>query len=163
MSLYDRGAYTEEVFFDEVEVGKTFPSLRYRIGRDDIAEYLESVDDDTPAFLDDAPARAVGFEGAIVPPFAILNYGFVYQAMRRRPPTGNLNTSCEFSFLVPVHHGDELTLNLRIADKYEKRGRNYVRFEAIVNSEGTPVAKAIIDLMFPDRPDSKAARAGSVR
>jgi len=157
LSLYDRSAYTEEIFFDEVEVGKTFPPFRYRIGRDDIAEYLESVDDSTPEFLDDASAKAAGFDGAIVPPFAILNYGFIYQAMRRRPPTGNLNTSCEFSFMATVRHDDELTLNLRIADKYEKRGRNYVRFEADVDSEGTPVAKAVIDLMFPNRPDPKRA------
>lgn len=157
MGLYDHSLFADEIFFDEFEVGKTFAPLKYRIGSSDVVEYLKSVDDDNPIFTDDAAAKKAGFKGAIIPPFAILNYGFIYQTMRRRPPTGNLNTSCELAFMMPVLHGTELTLNLRFADKYEKRGRKYVRLEAVVDVAGEAVAKATIDLMVPDRPQAAAA------
>jgi acyl dehydratase len=152
VNLYDHSLFKEEIFFDEFEVGNTFAPLKYRINSADVIEYLKSVDDDNPVFTDNTAAKKAGFAGAILPPFAILNYGFIYQAMRRRPPTGNLNTSCELTFLSPVLHGTELTLNLKYADKYEKRGRKYVRMEAVVDAAGKPVAKARVDLMFPDRP-----------
>ncbi len=70
--------------------------------------------------------------------------------MRRRPPTGYLNTSVRFEFLAPLRAGAELTLNLSVEDKFVKRQRKYIVLKAVVdNAHGEMVACARVDCIFP--------------
>lgn len=148
--LYDKTKFQREIFFDELSVGQTFPPLQYRFGSEDVATWLRSVDDDTPAFRDDGAARTAGFEGALVPSLAAMSYGFIYQSMGRRPPTGNLNTRASFEFLAPIRHGTSLTMNLSVEDKFVKRERNYVVFKGVVRDDGgQDVAIVRAELTFP--------------
>ena len=95
-------------------------------------------------------ATAKPGDAIIVPPPAILSYGFIYSAMKRRPPTGYLNTSVRFEYLAPLRAGAELTLNLSVEDKFIKRERKYIVLKAVVEDvRGGVVACAHVDCIFP--------------
>lgn len=148
--LFDTEIYQQEIFFDELEKGQAFPPYRYRLEPEYVQAYLRAVAEDNPVFLDENAARAAGFEGVIVPPPAILSYGFIYSAMKRRPPTGYLNTSVRFEYLAPLRAGAELTLNLSVEDKFIKRERKYIVLKAVVEDvRGGVVACAHVDCIFP--------------
>lgn len=148
--LYDRNLYRKEVFFDELTTGQTFSPLRYRFETEDVETYLRAVGDTAAAFRDNRAAREAGFDGALVPPLATLNYGFIYQAMGRRPPTGFLNTATSFEFHAPAVHGEELTLAVSVEDKFVKRDRKYVILRAVVtNDRGQLVSSARVECIFP--------------
>lgn len=149
-AIFDTALYQREIFFDDLEKGQSFPPYRYRLEPAYVRAYLQAVGEDHAAFRDERAARAAGFEGAIVPPPAVLSYGFIYSAMQRRPPTGYLNTSVSFEFLAPVRAGAELTLNLSVEDKFIKRERKYIILKAVVDdANGQAVACARVDCIFP--------------
>jgi 3-hydroxybutyryl-CoA dehydratase len=148
--VFDSALYQQEIFFNDLEKGQTFPPYRYRLEHEYVQAYLQAVGEANPVFRDERAAREAGFEGAIVPPPAVLSYGYIYSAMRRRPPTGYLNTSVRFEFLSPLQVGAELTLNLSVEDKFTKRERKYIILKAMVEgAEGKVVACAHIDCIFP--------------
>jgi acyl dehydratase len=149
-AIFDTTLYQREIFFDDLEKGQTFPPYRYRLEPAYVQAYLKAVGEDHPAFREERAAHAAGFEGVIVPPPAVLSYGFIYSAMKRRPPTGYLNTAVSFEFLAPVRAGAELTLNLNVEDKFIKRERKFIILKAVVDDEtGHAVACARIDCIFP--------------
>jgi acyl dehydratase len=149
-AIFDTASYQQEIFFDDLEKGQAFPPYRYRLEPEYIQAYLAALGEDNPVFRDERAARAAGFEGAIVPPPAVLSYGFIYSAMRRRPPTGYLNTSVSFEFLEPSRVGAELTMHLSVEDKFVKRERKCIILKAIVcDSRGEAVASARVDCIFP--------------
>lgn len=149
-TLFDTALYQREIFFDDLEKGQTFPPYRYRLEPEYVQAYLQAVGEDNPVFRNEHAAREAGFEGIIVPPPAILSYGFIYSAMRRRPPTGYLNTSVRFEFLAPLCVGAELTLNLSVEDKFIKREKKYIVLKAVVDDvRGEVVACARVDCIFP--------------
>lgn len=56
-------------------------------------------------------------------------------------PPGGIHAKQHFSFLLPVHAGDELFTVLTIKEKYEKKGRNFVVCETETkNQNGDRVA-----------------------
>lgn len=149
-TVFDTALYQREIFFDDLEKGQTFPPYRYRLEPGYIQAYMNAVGEDHPVFRVEGAARAAGFESVIAPPPAVLSYGFIYSAMRRRPPTGYLNTSVAFEFLAPVRVGAELTLNLSVEDKFIKRDRKYIILKAAVDdANGQEVACARVDCIFP--------------
>jgi acyl dehydratase len=149
-AIFDTAQYQQEIFFDDLEKGQTFPPYRYRLEPEYVQAYMKAVGEDHPAFREERAARVAGFEGVIVPPPAVLSYGFIYSAMRRRPPTGYLNTSVSFKFLAPVRAGAELTLNLSVEDKFIKRERKFIILKAVVDgADGQVVARARVDCIFP--------------
>ncbi len=71
-------------------------------------------------------------------------------AMKRRPPTGYLNTSVAFEFLAPLRVGAELALKLSVEDKFIKRERKYIILKAVVeDARSQVVARARVDCIFP--------------
>lgn len=149
-AVFDTTLYQQEIFFDDLEKGQSFPPYRYRLDPEYVQAYLKAVGEEHPVFRDEAAARAAGFESVIVPPPAVLSYGFIYSAMRRRPPTGYLNTSVSFEFLAPVRSGAELTMHLSVDDKFIKRERKYIILKALVDdANGQAVACARVDCIFP--------------
>jgi len=149
-AIFDTTLYQREIFFDDLEKGQTFPPYRYRLEPAYVHAYMKAVGEDHPAFRDENAACRAGFEGVIAPPIAVLSYGFIYSAMRRRPPTGYLNTSVSVEFLAPVRAGAELTLNLNVEDKFIKRERKCIILKAVVDAaNGRLVARARVDCIFP--------------
>lgn len=148
--VFDSALYQQEIFFNDLEKGQAFPPYRYRLEHEYVQAYLQAVGETNPVFRDERAAREAGFESVIVPPPAVLSYGFIYLAMRRRPPTGYLNTSVSFEFLAPLRVGAELTLNLSVEDKFMKRERKYIILKAVVDDvHGEVVARARVDCIFP--------------
>ena len=148
---FDTTVYQQEIFFDDLEKGQRFPPYRYRLEPEYVQAYMTAVGENHPVFWNEHAAREAGFDGVIAPPPAVLSYGFIYSAMRRRPPTGYLNTSVSFEFLAPVRVGAELTLNLSVEDKFIKRERKYIILKAVVDgADGQAVACARVDCIFPD-------------
>lgn len=147
---FDDGRYQQEIFYDDLEKGRTFPPYRYRLEPEYVQAYLQAVGEDNPVFRDEQAAREAGFESVIVPPFAIVSYGSIYLAMGRRPPTGYLNTSISFEFLAPLQVGAEVTMNLSVEDKFIKRERKFIILKAVVDdAHGAAVARARVDCIFP--------------
>lgn len=149
-ALYNHKLFQQEVFFDELEVGQTFPAFHYLLTPEHIDAYLRSVDEPSPIIPDENAARGADLDGVVVPSLVALNYGFVYSAMGRRPPTGFLNSSVRFEFISPVPAVAELIMNVSVAAKEVKRDRKYVVLKADVrNLAGAPLCSANISCVFP--------------
>lgn len=140
--LYDHALFSQEISYEELEPGQTFPPFSYVITPEHLEAYLKSVEE--PGF------NVEGVEDAIVPTLVALNYGFFYSAMRRRPPTGYINSAVEFSFRKLVRVGAKLTMLVRVGEKFIKRDRKYVIFVLDVrDSFDDLLASAKVDCIFP--------------
>jgi hypothetical protein len=150
-ALYDHSVFQREVFYDQLEVGQSFPTFRYRLTREHIASYLSSVDE--PEEVEGKANYLGGSDRAdslVVPTLVALNYGFVYSAMQCRPPTGFLNSATSFEFVSPVLVDADLVMHVSVASKEVKRGRKYVVLRADVsNVEGERKCSASISCVFP--------------
>jgi len=113
-------------------IGKVFPDVRYVINEQDINEYLPVIEEDDPAFLNDAGARASGYERRVIPP-SFAPYVSVIGLLRAfdwerdfymdyKKDTAMFGEQ-ELEYLRPLYVGEVLTVHSAVSDVYEKTGR----------------------------------------
>lgn len=129
-----------EFVVDEMEVGHTFSPLVFPIDEDLIAKYVGTVGDRDPLHRDPALARRAGYQGIVAPPTIAALY--VLKAYRTDclPPRGGVHLRQRFKFHRPIVAGDVLTVQARVADKYVKKGKQFLIIESTArNGRGEPV------------------------
>ena len=134
---------TTEVKSD-VYVGRDYGRHDYVITPEMVASYSDAVDDRNPVYTGASP-----FGGPVAP--ALILHSEVY-AFRKRPETqpywylpnlyGNLHARQEWDFYAPMLVGDAVSTRSFIAERYEKRGRDYVVNEVLFfGLEGAVLAR----------------------
>ena len=129
-----------EFIIDEMEVGHTFSPLVFPIDEELIAKYVGTVGDQAPLHRDSSWARRAGYQGIVAPPTIAALY--VLKAYRTDclPPRGGVHLGQRFKFHRPIVAGDVLTVQARVADKYVKKGKQFLIIESTAQNErGEPV------------------------
>ncbi len=113
-------------------IGKTFPDVRYVLSEEDLKDYLPVSEDDHPAFVSDAGARAAGYERRVIPP-SFAPYITVIGLLRAFDwekdfyldyKTGTaMFGEQELEYLRPLYVGEMLTVHSGVTDVYEKQGK----------------------------------------
>ncbi|MCG8382420.1 MAG: MaoC family dehydratase N-terminal domain-containing protein [Gammaproteobacteria bacterium] len=134
---------TQFVKFDDVEVGLEYPDtpVEFKVTEDVVNGYLGATFDASDAYKVHSTA-ADGKRPA--PPTLAAVYMMEAMLMLKSPP-GGVHAKQKFAFHKPACVGDTLLTKVRILDKYQKKGRNYVIMQTITtNQAGEPVTTGTI-------------------
>src|SRR5262249_54545820 len=133
-------------------IGKTFPAVQRVISEDDIKDYLRVAGEAHPAFVNDAGARAAGYERRVIPPsfapfLAILGMlrSFDWEKdffLDYRTGTAMFGEQ-ELEYFRPLYVGETLTIQGTVSDVYEKQGKrvfDVARVSVKATDEGGGIA-----------------------
>jgi acyl dehydratase len=122
--------------WDVANIGDSAPPFSYTVTEESIADYCQAVRNDNPLFLDSDAAANGPFGGIIAPP----TYVFKCAPMRRNElmhaqgyasPEEKRDRATPYAksavrFFKPIRPGDEITSVVTLADKYERRGNQFM-------------------------------------
>lgn len=112
--------------WDALEVGETFEQFHYTLTQEMIDEYRQGVMD-----------AEAGFP-------TISHKVDVRQFNARYSDAGSVNARCAFHCYHPPQPGKRLTVTAWVADKYLRRGKNYIVTEAVsVDEDGRLIDRVI--------------------
>ncbi len=129
----------------DVYVGRDYGRHDLVITPEVVSAYCASVDDENPIY-----SRASPFGGPVAPALVYHSEVYDYRAHPKGQPSwylpnlyGNLHGRQEWDFFAPVMVGDHVVTRSVIADRYIKRGREYVVNEVVyANGDGRIVARS---------------------
>lgn len=127
-------------------VGKSYPPVRYAVGREKVREYALAVGESDPLHLDVDAARAAGHADVVAPPM----FCVVYIAPAMGPAMFDPEVGIDFSRMVHgaqeftwgalVAAGDEITTTVSVASIEDRRGMGFFVFESVsTNQDGAEV------------------------
>ena len=126
-----------QTYWDMVEIGDEL-SRELHITPELVILYADSVEDFNPWYEGwkmntwQIPGESP-FGGAIVPPLLISHFVLSVQFDHTKPfAIGSIHTFHDSEILEPIPVGARVRITTRAVDKYEKRGRRYVRHEVEV-------------------------------
>jgi acyl dehydratase len=119
----DRDGSGQRTRFEDIEVGADLGTLDWSVQPENVAGLQENDLDYHEWYVDSSP-----FGGAIVPPLA--TYPPVRVLFTRNYNLRGLFIEFESEFRRPIFFGERLTISGRVADKFIKRDREYVTYEA---------------------------------
>jgi acyl dehydratase len=126
-------------YFRDFELGQRF-ATDHLVSAASVAAYNRLNGYRSPVFADLDAARAAGFERLPVPAFYATTYQFIASVPGVTLPLGGFYAKQEFRVLGPCFVGDRLHTEITVEEKYERRGRLYIAFDAeTVNQSGEPV------------------------
>ncbi len=139
-----------------LSVGVELPPVERVVTRDDIRSYAEASGDRNPLHLDDAVARAAGFDDVIA--HGMLTMGHLASAVERWLGEDAFVRRMRAQFRSPVFAGETIVARATVGDL---DGRT-VRLDASVTVErrgidDTAVRRASIDVVLPDGGDAPDA------
>ncbi len=127
--------------YETLEVGQSFTFERH-LSADDVRAFADISGDDNPIHVDEQYARRTRFEKPIV--HGVLLIGIVSKVLGRDfPGHGSVAVSISCRFLRPVPVDSTITVEVKIAEKIEKRkhirARVYVYLEKRMAVSGEAV------------------------
>ncbi len=129
----ERDARGLRTTFDEFEVGASLGSMEWTVYPENVQGLLDNDDDHHPWYTENSP-----FGAPIVPPMA--TYPPVRLLFLHKYNVRGLFYIYESEFIKPMFYGQKITISGKICDKWIKRDREYVMYEAEgVNEEGAIV------------------------
>lgn len=131
-----------QTYWDMVEIGDEL-SRDLHITPELVILYADAVEDFNPWYegwkmntwhiLGESP-----FGGAIVPPLLVSHFVLSVQFDHTKPfAIGSIHTFHDSEIIEPIPVGATVRIATRATDKYEKRGRRYVRHEVTVKDVST--------------------------
>lgn len=124
-------------YWDMVEIGDEL-SRELHITPELVILYADGVEDYNP-WYEGWKMNTWGIPGespfgpAIVPPVLVSHFVLSVQFDHTRPfPIGSIHTFHDSQILEPIPVGAKVVISTVVADKFEKRGRRYVRHEVTV-------------------------------
>jgi acyl dehydratase len=113
-------------------IGRVFPDVIYVINEQDINDYVPVAEESHPAFVNDAGARAAGYDRRVIPPsfapyIAVIGLlrAFDWEKdfyMDYKKDTAMFGEQ-ELEYLRPLYVGETLTVHSSVSDVYEKKGK----------------------------------------
>lgn len=143
-----------QTYWDMVEIGDELsrdleitPELviLYADGVEDYNPWYEAWRMNTWRIAGDSP-----FGGAVVPPLLVSHFVLSVQFDHTKPfAIGSIHTFHDSEIIEPIPIGATVRITARATDKYEKRGRRYVRHEVTVTdtAEGTLYFRETRDIL----------------
>ena len=129
---------------NDIYVGRDYGRHDFVIDAEEIAEYSGAVDDHSPIYSGPSP-----FGGPVAPALVRRGEVYSYRAASGVPAWylpnvfGNLHARQEWDLLAPVMVGDAIHTRSFIAERYMKRGRDYVVNEVLYfNADDALVARS---------------------
>ncbi len=143
-----------QTYWDMVEIGDEL-SRDLHITPELVILYADAVEDFNPWYEawtmnTWATEGASPFGGAIVPPLLVSHFVLSVQFDHTKPfAIGSIHTYHDSEVLAPIPVGTTVRIATRAIDKYEKRGRRYVRHEVKVNdvARGTLYMRETRDIL----------------
>lgn len=127
------------------QVGATLGPLAFTVDGGVAEAYRELHGGDGPWYRE-----AGGEDGAYVPTLVLALYLLPVLYQRYPPLQGIVLTHQQFAFHLPVRAGDALVAEGAVLEKYERRGRRFVRWQAAFRTPaGDLVAEARNTFMLP--------------
>lgn len=114
------------LYWDAIEVGETFEKFEYLLTQEMIGQYRQGVMDSEASFP------------------TISHKVDVRQYNAKYTDSGSVNARCAFYCYNPPIAGKRLTVTAWIADKYLRRGKNFIVTEAVsVDEDGRLIDRVI--------------------
>ncbi|CAB3848390.1 MaoC family dehydratase [Achromobacter denitrificans] len=123
---------SNELFYDDFEIGRLFPPSRYSIDAADSDAFIGTFEH---APLLDGSGRAVSGQGGDAPVRSVhpvLVGSFQPQHAAFAWPTGVLHAREKVRLLAPVYPGEALEASVLVKDKYLKNDKRFVVLEITV-------------------------------
>ncbi len=119
--------------WDEVKVGAETGRVDLLVTDAMIEEYLEAMELDLRWFAAPSPPYAA----RIAPPDMVpkLSMNALFQEFLHREIGPNIRAKQAFSFYAPIPVGTRVHAVGRLVEKYERRGRRFVTFEALFTDD----------------------------
>ena len=118
--------------YESLQVGDSFTFSRF-ISAEDVRVFADVTGDDNPLHVDEAFAETTRFGKPIV--HGVLLLGVISKVLGRDfPGSGSVAVAISCRFIRPVPVDSEITVEIRIADKIEKR--KHIKCRVYVNYEG---------------------------
>jgi hypothetical protein len=124
--------------FDQIEVGQEFGPIETPASANAVRRYCEDWQDPNPLYLQDSP-----FGGPIVPPAFMAGLTGFQLLGSRCDARATIGAKTEHENINPWRVGKKLITRGRIADKYIKRGLEYVVIESVsVDEDGLEIRRS---------------------
>ncbi|MCT2585883.1 MaoC family dehydratase [Actinophytocola gossypii] len=131
--------------WDDFEIGAELPSFSFTISPEIVAEYSRAIENDPNGYVLDGKRVAIP---------SILSVYLMATLYRRYPPTqGGIMAGNKFRYYGLISADSDTTIvgSGEILDKFEKRGRRYVRYVArFTGADGKTIAEAENISTFPN-------------
>ena len=131
--------------YDSLQIGDSFSFTR-TLSREDVQTFADLTGDDNPIHVDEEFAKSTRFGKPVV--HGVLLLGIISKVLGRDfPGHGSVAVSLSARFLRPVPVGSEITVEVKVAEKVEKRRhvkmRIYVYHDdrIAVGGEGTLIPR----------------------
>lgn len=134
---------SEIVKFDDVQVGFEYPDkpVAFKVTESLVDKYLGATFDLASQYQ---PQSTVANGKRPAPPTLAAVYMIEAMLMLKSPP-GGVHAKQKFTFHQPACVGDTLFTKVRVLDKYQKKGRNYVIMQTTTtNQSNQPVTTGTI-------------------
>ena len=143
-----------QTYWDMVEIGDVL-ERELHITPELVILYADAVEDFNPWYEGwkmntwNIPGESP-FGGAIVPPVLVSHFVLSVQFDHRKPfAIGSIHTFHDSEILKPIFVGAKVRIVTKAIDKYEKRGRRYVRHEVKVQDveDGSLYFREVRDIL----------------
>lgn len=136
--------------YDTLEVGQSFSTERF-LSTDDVRTFADISGDDNPIHVDEEYAATTRFGKPIV--HGVLLMGIVSKVLGRDfPGHGSVAVAISCKFLRPVPVNSTITVEVKIAEKIEKR--RHIRAKVYVYLDGKMAVGGEATLIPPSGDDS---------
>lgn len=130
--------------FEGAEIGRLVCEGRIVVSQADIDAFCRLMGYDDPA------CRADALGGAVAPTSMCLTYGLRLGWEEDVFPPGAIRMGDENVYGVPARPGDALTTALTIVDRFERKGRRFLKYEmTTTNQKGERVCMVAFTAIVP--------------
>ena len=128
--------------FDSLSVGDSFSWSRV-LTMDDVRAFADVTGDDNPIHIDEEAGQQSRFGKAVVHGVYVL--GLASKVLGRDfPGPGSIAVSLSAKFLRPVPVGEEVTIEVKVAEKLERHGHVKMRMYAYCNGKMSLGGEAVV-------------------
>ncbi len=126
--------------WEEAQIGDQSPPYSYAVTAEKIADYCRTVGYESPIYVNEQAAKAMGFDGVFAPPAMVFTYAppRMMELMKVEgcaAPTTNF-ASAELSFQgTIVRPGDQVVSVTSVSDKFEREGNQFITFVVTAHNQ----------------------------
>ena len=125
--------------WDSVIVGEKLGPIEYVVDKEAVEQYCDDWKDPNPIYLKDSP-----FGGPVVPPAFRAGLDSFRLLATKFDSHATVGVKTEHEYINPAKTGKRLITTGKIADKYIKRGIEYVVIEySLVDEDGVEIRRSV--------------------
>jgi acyl dehydratase len=149
--------------WEVANIGDAAPPFSFTVTEDSIARYCQAVRNDNPLYLDPEAARRGPYGGIIAPPTFIfmcaparrneVMHTRGYASPEEKADRATPYAKAEIFFQRPVRPGDEIVSVVRLDEKYERRGNQFMTWHVTAQTAaGENVAEYAYTIIWRQAP-----------